>query len=335
MSIDKKFPWSFSGFVIGIIALVVSVVIFYYTESKEKFDLKIIIEDEFNIIELKDELKDLKVFYKDDNIIEQNKEIKIVIYSFLNEGKLITQDYYDKNMDFAIKFDSSNILSTAVIGSNSEYLKKDFLIDKKDSVKKDIVNFKKLIFEPGKKITLKSYLIQNKGIKNTTIQFLGKIAGIDDFQIIRKPEDVSRKKIWNDAFSQFITWFAITYIALIIILYLTIKIKRKKDKKKFYVSWSNFCVKFPEYKDMLKNLEIVKFNSSLNKVSVNLLHGDNLFDLTNFASNKKGVIEYIFGQSNWISFPSDIFDIDNNIVTIKKDKLDFYKKYFEFNNWDL
>ena len=56
MSIDKKFPWSFSGFIIGIIALIVSLIIFYYSESKEKFDFKLVVDNEFNLIELKDEL---------------------------------------------------------------------------------------------------------------------------------------------------------------------------------------------------------------------------------------------------------------------------------------
>lgn len=99
MSIDTKFPWSFSGFIIGIIALIVSVVIFYYSESKDKFDFKIVVEDEFNLIELKDELKELKILYKDENILEHNKEIKIVLYTFTNEGKLIIQDYYDRNKE--------------------------------------------------------------------------------------------------------------------------------------------------------------------------------------------------------------------------------------------
>ena len=334
MSIDKKFPWSFSGFLIGIVALVVSLAIFYYTESKDKFDLKIIIEDEFNIIELKDELKDLKVYYKDENIIEHNKEIKIVIYSFLNDGKLITQDYYDKYKDFAIKFDSSQILSTTIIESNSEYLRKDFLIDKKDSIKKDVVNFNKLIFETGKKITLKSYLIQNKGLKSTKIEFLGKIAGIENFQIIRKSEEIRKKRFDDGAFSKVFIWFSGIYSIMIIILYLSIRMKRKKERKKFFVLWANFCVKFPEFKPLLKDIEVVKFNSSLKKVTVNLLHGDNVFDLSCFITDK-GVFEYFFGRSNWISFPSDIFDIDNNKVSIKKDKIDFYKKYFEFNNWEI
>jgi hypothetical protein len=123
----KKHSWSFIGFLITLVALVVSVIIFYYKESKEKFDFKLIIEDEFNIIELKDEILDLQILFRDVNVIESNKEIKVIIYTFYNEGKIILQNYYDDQKPFAIRFLNSEILSSKVISANSEYLKGDFL----------------------------------------------------------------------------------------------------------------------------------------------------------------------------------------------------------------
>jgi hypothetical protein len=333
MSIESKFPWSFSGFLIGMIALIVSVIIFYYTESKDKFDLKLVIEDEFNLIELKDELQDLKILYKDENILAHNKEIKIIIYSFTNDGKLIIQDYYDRNKAFAIEFDSSKVLSTKVISSNSEYLRKDFLIDIKDSSNETRVDFSKLIFESGKKITLKSYLIQDKGIQNTKIRFVGKIAGIDEFKIIRKTDEVEKKQSLDKSLTKFVIWFSIIYVGLIFVLIIISKIKDRVERKRFEKTWSSFVTLFPSHKFMKEKLEKIKFSPRLKRITIEIIEGKNILDIGEYIAKRKSFspLEFIFGRRNWISFPSDIFIIEKGLINIKPDLLSFYNDYYDFN----
>lgn len=194
MSFIKKPTWSFWGFVIGLLGIAIAVFLFFIRPEKEP-DLKLVIEDEFSIIELKEKIPDLKIIYKSEDIVQQNKEIKVLIYSFVNEGKTILQNFYDTGKPFAIEFKDSQVLSTKVVASNSNYLEEDFLLSQtaKDDDSKGIVNFKKLIFESNKKITLKSYLLQNKAIEKTEISFLGKVAGIDNLPIEHKKPEIKKE----------------------------------------------------------------------------------------------------------------------------------------------
>jgi len=44
ISIEKRFAWSFLGFLIGAISLIVAVLIFFYSQKQDKMDFNLIIE---------------------------------------------------------------------------------------------------------------------------------------------------------------------------------------------------------------------------------------------------------------------------------------------------
>lgn len=332
----KKKSWSFSGFVIGFIALAATVIIFYYSESKEKFDFKLIIEDEFNLIELKDEISDLQIFYKDENIIESNKEIKVIIYTFSNEGKIILQNYYDNQKPLAIRFNNSRVISSKILSSNSEYLKDDFLINKTDSIDIGVVSFKKLIFEKGKKITLKSYLIQDKGINKTEIVFLGKVAGIDKFTIqIKKEaietEDKESKSSWNAWW-----WFLGIYLGIVIIVVVIGSISDSIEHKKFDKKWKEFESKHPEFQNQKEIVEEVKFNSRIKRLIVKLLQGEGEVLLhTYLEQSRPPLLRLFIRPRGYRTLPEKYFKVENHKISLNPQHKKIVMAFFEFNGMEL
>jgi len=66
--------------------LIVAVLIFFYSQKQDKMDFNLIIENEENLIEIKEQIPELKVFLDDDEITESHKRIKILKLLLRNDG---------------------------------------------------------------------------------------------------------------------------------------------------------------------------------------------------------------------------------------------------------
>jgi len=172
-SIEKGFAWSFLG-------VIITVAFFIITEYNNRFNLELKINDDVKLVEVREQIPDLNIFYKEKELINSNQEIRIITLTLKNSGQDIIQAYYDNNQPFGLTFESSSILGFNILDSNSDYLKQN-LLPRIESV--DKLYFSKVIFERNKYIMLKVYLLQPKGISQTKISLLGKIAGIDKVPI--------------------------------------------------------------------------------------------------------------------------------------------------------
>ena len=188
----RSASWSFIG---------VLLTVFFFFIQKTTYDFRISVDRIINLVEVRENIPYLKITYKGEDILKNNKEIKILHLTIRNEGEVIHQDYYDKNKPFGIKFHDSTILSTEIKESNSDYLKSNILQqtivvenhEKKDvniakeyfqtEPKEDELYLSKLIFEKGKYITFKLYLLCPVGSETFNISFIGKIANIDEVKI--------------------------------------------------------------------------------------------------------------------------------------------------------
>ena len=189
----KSAFWSFIG---------VLLTVFFFFLQKSTYDLSIIIDSVINLIEVRELIPNLEISYKGEDILKNNKEIKIVLLTIRNEGKVIHQDYYDKYKPFGIKFKDSIILSTEIKESNCDYLKDNILQqpivfeDSDDNEAKTVNDYQqnlpkedelflsKLIIEKGKYITFKLYLLCPADTELVRISFIGKIANIDKVKIL-------------------------------------------------------------------------------------------------------------------------------------------------------
>lgn len=189
----KSAFWSFIG---------VLVTVLFFFLQKSTYELKITIDSVINLIEVRELIPNLEIFYKGEDILKNNKEIKIVLLTISNEGEVIHQNYYDKNKPFGLKFQNSIILSTEIKESNCDYLKENILQQpivfevsddnevkavngyQQNLPKEDELFLSKLIIEKGKYITFKLYLLCPVDIDLVNISFIGKIANIDKVKIL-------------------------------------------------------------------------------------------------------------------------------------------------------
>ena len=190
----KHASWSFIGIIITII---ITIIIFHL--SKVHYDFQITIDSEINLVEVRENIEGLEIFFKGEDILKSNKEIKIIILTMRNKGETILQDYFDINQPFGLKFHNTTLLSAEIKNSNSVYLENSIfeqsIIITNNDIEVDNNQFNpklpksnelflsKIIFDKEKFITFKIYLLCPANSESTQISFIGKIANIEEIRI--------------------------------------------------------------------------------------------------------------------------------------------------------
>ena len=191
-AIEKRFPWSFFGFLLGTISLVAAIGFFYLSKQGVVTNLRFQIEEEFHLVELRETFPNIKILYNDEDILKSEKVIKIIRIRLENSGRTILQSYYDQNLPFGLEFIESTILAVAPISHSGGYLQENlFRDDDEKEFKEGKVLLNKLIIEKESQLTFKIYLLQEKAMGATVIKALGKISGMDNIQVV--PFDPARK----------------------------------------------------------------------------------------------------------------------------------------------
>ena len=196
-SAERRFGWSFAGFILGLVSLAFAATLYFLGKQEQKTDLRITVEDEVNVVEVREQIPLLKILYDNQDTTESHKEIKIIRLVVQNFGQTILQTFYDMNQGFGLVFDDSQILGARLLGSNSDYLRENLervwgqsstdVTNRSSAPARTRLEFGKVIFERGKYARFKILLIQDKGIARTHIVPVGKISGMDSIPVNYAP----------------------------------------------------------------------------------------------------------------------------------------------------
>jgi hypothetical protein len=184
-SIERRLPWSFFGFMLGTISLVIAIWFFYLAKQEDATDLTFRVVEEFPLVELKERFPDIKVLYNQDNILESDKEIKIIRIRLENSGRTILQSFYDQGLPFGLSFHNSKVLAVTPVAPLEGYLHDSlFQENPPEGLVAGTLLLNKPIIEKGEQISFKVYLLQDRGIRSTEMTALGKISGLDQINVI-------------------------------------------------------------------------------------------------------------------------------------------------------
>jgi hypothetical protein len=305
---------------------------FYWQEYRNPFDFKIELIDEFNLVEVKEKINDLKIIYQKDDILEAKKEIKVVRIKVSNKGETILQNLYDQLVEFGLRFSEAKILSAEIIDTNSSNLKGKLIKKMGGNTENyDDLIFSKVIFDKGDFATIKVILIQPAKEK-LSITPLGKLANIKELQI-------DKIKIESEEKTSFPWWYvAIGYVGLLVFLFGLIFIidfldeRKKKKKIKLYEK------KHGEFDGtQLKIVQkYLKFGSKSENLVKAILDNDFALDLKVYIEKETDSLSFFklflpltFGQKiRFQTLAKDIFVVDGVNVTFNQENETFIKSFF-------
>lgn len=262
-NLDSKFSWSFLGFLIGIAGFGYAVYIDY--NNDEYTDLSFEIISNTNVLDLNEDINDLVVNYKGENILQTNRNLKVLTVRINNTGtKHINNFDYDQSQEWGFKIKDGTIVNNPeLISASNNYLKESISTIKADTLSKVI--FPKIIIESGENFVVKVLTISNIS-DNPTIQPFGKIAGVKTFKVFETEIKSQELNFWQNLMvGNFLVHFVRFFAYLFIIIIFSIA---------FGFTMSKISDSIQDYK-IKRNIEKYRKNTSL-EIDENL---DKIFEI--------------------------------------------------------
>lgn len=195
-NIDKKFAWSFLGFVLAVFFGGLTI----YNEFIKVHDPQMVVEilSDTNVLDLKENLPELKILYGDVDIKSVGKDLSVMVFRIKNVGGAsILGGFYDANSPVEIALSNGEFLKFEKIDSSNEYLKNSANAIK---ITPSNIRMPNVIMEPGESYTLKALVIHGART-GTLIKSSGKIAGMRNIPIIRVEANKENESFWSKVFS--------------------------------------------------------------------------------------------------------------------------------------
>lgn len=287
--------WSFLG-------VIIALVVFYWTQLRDRFDLKITVEDEVNLVEVRERIPDLRILYMDEDLLSSGQQIRLLTLTLRNDGKTILQHSYDANQPFGMQFADSKILGIGEIRSNSDYLRTNILsTEKRGSVQLPLdrqdktasnneihgrgeLHLEKVIIEAGKFCTVQLYLLQPASDEPTRIHPFGKIANIESIPVLYRKESEASSRARP---SEVLLTIGLAYLGLFGVtfgpLYLLGAVQKRKKNQRL----KRFLAQHPRLNDEEKRIVNIyrrEWSAKLSKLMRMLLKGKDVVDLGDFVS---------------------------------------------------
>jgi hypothetical protein len=319
--------WSIAG-------VLITVAIFYWQAQRGAFNLDISLEDEVNLVEVREAVPELQITYEHEDLLKTNKAIKLIRLRIQNRGETILQSYFDQSIPFRVIFPGSQVLDVKIEDTNSDYLKEHLLKFPQDdtngttNARNDFITFAPVIFERNKFALVKVYLLQEVA---QPLQFRveGKIANIDSLSVTRESKQAPQSTL-----TSFIEAFFVGYggaivgmLSIIGILLLVDRFLVRAKKNKL----SDFLVKNPglsaEEKKLLTTV-IEGLSSTNERLFRACARNDGAIDLREFMTGivkrylRGGPLAYFLPvppslrRLALMTLPSEIFIIDAGIISL-------------------
>src|SRR5688500_2779111 len=109
LKIEKKFAWSFIGFLLAILFGAFSIYTVYFMDTNPKLDF--VIESNTNVLDLKENVRQLDILYQGENIKESDKNLSIFKIKIENPSKVnILNTFYDSRDSIGFILDKAVIV---------------------------------------------------------------------------------------------------------------------------------------------------------------------------------------------------------------------------------
>lgn len=316
--------WSFIG-------VLLAAAFFYWQEYRNPFEFRIELIDEFNLVEVKEKINDLKILYKNEDILESQKEIKVIRLNLNNSGKTILQSYYDQLEPFGLRFSNSKILDAEVTSTNSKNLKEKLIegFSLQTETEYDDLLFSKVIFDQGNYATLKVTLLQPANQELIVIP-LGKIANIKALEVIRVKEegDESVSPGW------YIIGGYLGFVFLFVGIIFIIDFFETRTKKKKINNYREKHGEFSEQEDEIVKL-YMEFNYRMENLMSGILANDYVLDFKDIIKKQQpsSISKLMFSSSHsrriqFQRLPKAVFNVEGATISLNAKNSDFVKSFF-------
>lgn len=214
---DKKFAWSFSGFLLAVIFGLLSIYTEFWKETKPKLEFEII--SNTPVISVREKIDDLEVIYQSQDIAKNGRTLSVVLVRAINNGSLpIRQADYDNRFPVGLKIKSGTLIRADISGASNAYLSNAVEISRAGSK----FSFSPAILEAGEWFSTKILVLHEAG-KKPEISSFGKVAGMHESPkvkpiLVTQEQGIFQKAFYGDAWVQALRTLIYFIVATLLII---------------------------------------------------------------------------------------------------------------------
>jgi hypothetical protein len=229
--LDRRFSWSFIGV---IIALFFGFFTIYKQFIEDRYPkLRYDILTSTSVLNVKEELSKLNVYYDGIDIRKQKQTMQIITLKVINDSsKDILKTFYDNNAPLGILISEGKIIKAEMIKASNNYLHQQLILTQPDD---KILNFSSVIIEANEFFIIKLLILHPENVL-PEISATGKVAGIRKITIREQYKERERQSFWTTTFSgnflvQIIRFIAYIIIAVLLLFLMAMPRRFFTDKK--------------------------------------------------------------------------------------------------------
>lgn len=185
-SIDRRFPWSFLGFLTGItFGLFGIYTVFFYAKAPE---LRAEIQSAAPVFSLRENVQDLDILFKGQNIREAHKALTLISLKLINRGNVpIKPGDFDQKDLLSLFVRNGELVRSDILDTSEPYLEKVFA---ESTTTNQGIKFPPFIMEPGHFISFRLLVLHNDSVQ-PTLELTGKIANVPTIPVVETAAGVA------------------------------------------------------------------------------------------------------------------------------------------------
>jgi len=348
-SIESKFPWSFSGFLLAFLLGLLSIYLEFFKEDSPQLDY--LITSSSGVLDVKEKLGNLDVIYQGKSLSSANKDLQVITFKVINQGNAaITSTSYDAEFPIGFKISKGALAEEPnIINTSSDYIEKKLSLTIESDTK---VTFSNVIIESGESFEIKVLILYSIGEK-PSLDPIGKIANVakigKSYDFINKLNErsfVERLVVENYIIQ--ILRVIIYGIACLFILLLLIYISERRESYNELKRKKGLLATFKGYKGRkLSRTDELFFDTYLSKGmrGLKLISGlvndqELILEIDNTQGEKEDSDKYtkeqVYKTNELIQ--DEIITIENHRVSIDLDRIQILTDlilYLERNGEDI
>jgi hypothetical protein len=195
-SIDRRFPWSFLGFIAGIAFGIFGIyTVFFYAKAP---DLRAEIQSATPVFSLRENVQDLDIMFKGQNIREARKALMLISLKLINRGNVPIKpvDFDHKNL-ISLSVGNGELVRFDILDTSEPYLKKVF---GESTTTRQSIQFPPFIMEPSHFIVFRLLVLHNENVR-PELGITGKIANVSAIPVLDTTTQAAEPTKGNIAFA--------------------------------------------------------------------------------------------------------------------------------------
>jgi len=189
--IDRKFAWSFLGFVLAVIFGGIALYTEFIRDSNPLLKYHII--GNTKILDVKEDVGGLAIVYNNEDIRKSHKTLSVLALKIVNEGRsAVLKGYYDPAAPLGFSINSGEIIKGEVIAASTSYLRSNAKLKIADPKTGE---FSEVILEPGEWFTVKCLILNPEDIA-LSVEPKGKVAAVSKLILIDELAGETEEPFW-------------------------------------------------------------------------------------------------------------------------------------------